>query len=142
MTEFIPKNEEYAAAVRNLYETARFHKTANIKLDEVRPGYVTARMDWAEGLTQQNGYIHAGVLVGLADVVGGLAAYSLMAQGENVLSVNFAVSMLRPARGGTVVAEGEVIRAGKRLYVCEARLYGDENREELLVTTTITLTSV
>jgi uncharacterized protein (TIGR00369 family) len=99
-------------------------------------------MDRIESLTQQNGFFQAGALIGLADMVGGAAAYSLMGEGENVLSVNFAVSLMRPADYDRIWAEGKVIKAGKRLYVAEARLYGDQTLERLLVAATITLMAV
>lgn len=50
---------------------------------------------------------------------GGYAAYSLMPAGSSVLAVEFKINLLEPAQGERFVGRGRVIRAGKRLTVCE-----------------------
>jgi hypothetical protein len=63
-------------------------------------------------LTQQNGYLHAGVVTTIADSACGYAAYSLMPAGSEVLSVEFKVNLLRPAKGDRFLAHAEVIKPG------------------------------
>jgi uncharacterized protein (TIGR00369 family) len=137
---FQPKNDNYLKAVRELFASIPIHEFLDIKLGDIQPGCVTAYLPKRPELLQQHGYIQAGALITLADVVAGAAAYSLMAEGENLLSVNFAVSLLRPARADKIRGEGRVIKAGRRLYFCEAVLFNESDDEsEKVLTATITL---
>ncbi len=141
-TEFRPAREDFAEVVRSHFHDVPYHEAAGITLESVTAGRMTAFMDRQPGLTQQNGFFHAASLIGLADTVAGGAAFSLMAEGENVLSASFAVSMLRPADCERLRAEGQVIKAGKRLYVCEARVFDSRDSARLLVLATVTLVAV
>ena len=107
ITEFEPKRADFEQAVRTMFDGVPYRRIAGIELDEVKPGYVLGYMDRTNGLTQQNGFFHAGALAGLADSVAGLAAFSLMAEGEDVLSVHLAVSLMRPSDHDRVWAEGK-----------------------------------
>ena len=69
-------------------------------------------------LTQQHGFLHAGVMTSVADSACGYAALSLMEPGVGVLSVEFKVNMLAPAVGERFVATGRVVRSGRTLTVC------------------------
>ncbi|MBN1212301.1 MAG: PaaI family thioesterase [candidate division Zixibacteria bacterium] len=137
---FQPQNNNYREAVRALFESIPIHNFLDITLDEIEPGFVSAYLPKRPELLQQHGYFQAGALVTLADAVAGAAAYSLMNESENLLSVNFAVSLLRPAKADKIRGEGRVIKAGKRLYFCEAVLFNEtgEKREKIL-TATVTL---
>jgi len=122
MTEFQPLRKDFAQTVRAMFDTIPIHQTMGIELDDLEPGFATGHMPLAEAFTQQNGYLQAGAILALADAVGGAAGYTLMAEGENILSVNFSISMLRPVAAEEICAEGRVIKAGKRLYFVEVIL--------------------
>ena len=94
-----------------------------VELISVTAGEVTAEMKLTPELTQQHGVAHAGTIATLADIVCGLAAYSLMAEGMSVVSVNINLSLMRPAAGVQLRAVGRVIKAGKNLFFTEAELY-------------------
>lgn len=81
-----------------------------------------------------------GVLIGLADNAVGAAAASLITEKQSLLSTNFAVALMRPGRGERIKAVGVVVKRGKRLLFCEARLYGDDG--ELLTQASVTLAVV
>jgi uncharacterized protein (TIGR00369 family) len=71
-------------------------------------------------LTQQHGYVHAGVIAAIADSAAGYAALSLMPGEGEVLTVEFKLNLLAPAEGELLIARGAVLRAGRTLAVCEA----------------------
>ena len=71
-------------------------------------------------LTQQHGYVHAGVVAAIADSAAGYAALSLAPAGSEVLTVEFKLNLLAPAKGELLIARGRVLRAGRTLTVCEA----------------------
>ena len=93
-------------------------------------------MPYRADLAQQDGYVHAGVVTTIADSACGYAAYSLMPAGSEVLSVEFKVNLLRPAKGVTFLAHAEVIKAGRTLTVAQADVFGiADNDERTLVAT-------
>jgi len=133
MASLSPKRADYIEAVRFLHQNSPISDHLGITLDRIEPGFVTAYLSRCPEHTQQNGYLHAGVLVTLADVVCGLAACSLMAEGENVLSVNINASLMRPAKADRIRAEGRVVKAGRRVYFTEAHLYAENGGGDTLV---------
>jgi len=104
------------------------------ELSRVEPGVVEISLPYRAELTQQNGYLHAGIVTTIADSACGYAAYSLMPAGSEVLSVEFKVNLLRPAKGDKFRARAEVIKPGKTLTVVKADVFGlSEAEEETLV---------
>jgi uncharacterized protein (TIGR00369 family) len=81
-------------------------------------------------LTQQHGYVHAGVIAAIADSAAGYAALSLM-DGDEVLTVEFKINLLAPAAGELLVARGRVLRAGRTLTVCESAVAAVRDGEEI-----------
>jgi uncharacterized protein (TIGR00369 family) len=124
---------DYAARVSASFGKQALMATLGARLDEVRPGAVSIRLPFREELTQQHGFMHAGAIAAVADSACGYAALSLMPAGADVLSIEFKINMLSPARGSAIVARGEVIRAGKRIMVCRADVYSLNGAEEKLV---------
>jgi uncharacterized protein (TIGR00369 family) len=83
----------------------------------LEPGLCEIELPYRLDLTQQHGYLHAGVTTSIADSAGGYAAHSLMPAGSSILSVEFKINLLEPARGERFVARGRVVRTGRRLSV-------------------------
>ncbi len=92
----------------------------------VESGHVRIEVPFRADLCQQNGFLHAGVLTSVADSACGYAALTLMPAGSDVLSVEFKVNLLAPARGERVVADGRVVRSGRTLTVCQAEVHAVE----------------
>lgn len=106
------------------------------ELNLVEPGLVEITLPYRKDLTQQHGYLHAGIVTTIADSAAGYAAYSLMPAGSEVLSVEFKVNLLRPAKGEAFLARAEVIKAGKTLTVVRADVFGiSETGSRALVAT-------
>jgi len=103
-------------------------RTLGATLERVAPGEVDLALAFREDLTQQHGFVHAGVIAAVVDSACGYAALSLMEPGAAVLSVEFKVQLLAPARGARFLALGRVVRAGRTLTVVagEVRDDGDE----------------
>jgi uncharacterized protein (TIGR00369 family) len=73
-------------------------------------------------LTQQHGFMHAGVVAAIADSAAGYAALSLQPAGSEVLTVEYKLNLMSSAEGDLLVARGRVLRAGRTLTVCEAEV--------------------
>ncbi|NOT30475.1 MAG: PaaI family thioesterase [Planctomycetes bacterium] len=119
MPAFVPQDPDFEARVRASFARQRFMATLGARLVRVEPGLCEIELAYQDGLTQQHGYLHAGAVTSIADSAGGYAAYSLMPADSSVLAVEFKINLLEPAKGQRFVGRGRVVRAGKRLSVCE-----------------------
>ena len=132
---FTAKNLEFAADVRKSFAAQSIMQTIGAQLSRVEPGIVEISLPYRTELTQQNGYLHAGIITTIADSAAGYAAFTLMPTGASVLSVEFKVNLLRPASGEMFLARAEVIKAGKTLTVVRADVFGISGAERTLVAT-------
>jgi len=96
--------------------------TMGVTVAGLWPGRVELDLPYRADLCQQNGFVHAGAITAVADSACGYAAASLMPADRDVLTVEFKVNLLSPARGDRFRATGEVIRAGRTLTVCSAEV--------------------
>ena len=110
-------------------------KLLNATLGRVEPGIVEISLPYSVDLTQQDGYIHAGIIATIADSACGYAAYTLMPAQSKVLSVEYKVNMLRPAAGEEFVAQAQVVKAGKTLTVVTCDVFARSNDSSKTVAT-------
>jgi len=110
-------------------------KTLGAEISVLDHGQVEIRVPYRPTLTQQNGFIHAGVLTSILDSACGYAAMSVGPEKHDVLSVEFKVNLLAPAKGERFVARAAVKRAGKNLTVCTADAFAIQNGQEKVVAT-------
>ena len=87
------------------------------RLLDVREGYCALALTPRPDVSQQHGYVHAGILATLVDSAGGYAGYSVFPEGSSVLTVEFKLNLLAPAQGDEIVAEGFVVKSGRTLTV-------------------------
>ena len=81
----------------------------------------------------------------IADNAGGYAALTLAPPDREVLTVEYKVNFLAPAWGDRLVARGEVVSAGRRLFVCRAEVEAvtaDERRTCATLLQTVSLSPV
>jgi uncharacterized protein (TIGR00369 family) len=123
MSEFVPPDSEYESRVRESFARQRVMRLFGASVERVAPGAVDVLLPYREDLTQQDGYVHAGVIAAVADSACGYAAYTLMPAGSNVLAVEFKVNLLRPAAGREFAAEARVVKAGRTLTVARCDVY-------------------
>ncbi len=103
------------------------------ELTRVEPGVIEITLPYRSDLTQQHGYVHAGIITTIADSACGYAAYTLMPPGSDVLAVEFKVNLMRPAKGETFVARAEVIKSGRTLTVVRADVHALTGEQRELV---------
>jgi len=123
-----PADPNYEARVRASFAKQQFMATLGANLASVQPGEVWIELPFRADLTQQHGFLHAGVVTSVIDSACGYAALTLMPPDREVLSVEFKVNLLAPAKGSVFQARGRVVRAGRTLSVCtgELRVVGSE----------------
>jgi uncharacterized protein (TIGR00369 family) len=120
MVQTTSQNPDFERLVRESFEEQQVMRTLGARLARVAPGEVDIELPYREALTQQHGFLHAGVVTAVLDSACGYAALSLMPPGVGVLSVEFKVNLLAPARGEVLVARAHVLRAGRTISVCQA----------------------
>jgi uncharacterized protein (TIGR00369 family) len=103
------------------------------ELTNVAPGRVVIRLRFREELTQQDGFFHAGATSAIADSAGGYAGLTLFPAGSSVLTVEFKINLLAPARGDHLEAIGSVVRSGRTLTVCQLEVFAVAGTERTLV---------
>lgn len=135
MSELIPSDSEYEGRVRESFARQRVMQLFGARLGRVAAGAVDILLPYREDLTQQDGYLHAGVITAVADSACGYAAYTLMPPGSGVLSVEFKVNLLRPAEGREFLAEARVVKAGRTLTVTRCDVHAHAGAETKLVAT-------
>ena len=126
------RNTNFAEEIKQSFAKQTIMGLIGAQLTRVEPGIIEIALPYRADLAQQHGYLHAGIVTTIADSACGYAAYSLMPPNSEVLSVEFKVNLLRPAKGEKFLAVAEVVKAGKTLTVVRADVFGvdhDEQRE-------------
>lgn len=140
MSRFTPKNPEFRAVATATFEAQQAMRTLGISIARLEPGEVDLAMGYSAEFSQQNGFVHAGVITAGLDNACGIAAFTLMPAGSDILTVEFKTNLLAPARGERFFFRAEVVKPGRTLTVCEARAFAlHEGAESLVATMTGTL---
>lgn len=127
--------EPFESKVRESFGRQALMTTLGAEIECIAPGRVEIRMPFSQTHTQQDGFLHAGVISSILDSACGYAAYSLAPEGCNVLTVEFKVSLLAPAMGKEFAARAQVKRCGKTLTVCAADAFAINGDQEKLIAT-------
>jgi uncharacterized protein (TIGR00369 family) len=125
------------ARVRENFGQQRVMRLIGAELTRVTPGEVWIELPFRPDLTQQHGYLHAGIIATVLDSACGYAAYTLMPPGSSVLSVEFKANLLAPAAGERLIARARVLRAGRTITVCQADGFMRSGDAEHLVATMV-----
>jgi uncharacterized protein (TIGR00369 family) len=126
--------------VRSDFKGQPFMDLLRAHLSHVGDGEVCIELASTPELTQQHGFVHAGVLSSLMDTACGFAALTVLPATKSVLTAEFKINLLRPARGRLVKVRGEVIKPGRTLVVCQASATLDDEppmRPAAVMTATI-----
>ena len=130
MAPFQPGDPAYESRVRASFARQSMMTVLGASLERVAPGEVDIRLPFRADLTQQHGFLHAGVTTTIADSACGYAALSLMPPGAAVLTVEFKVNLMAPAAGQLFVARGRVLKAGRTLTTCSGDVFAVDGGEE------------
>jgi uncharacterized protein (TIGR00369 family) len=135
MPRFELKNPDYRAVAIATFARQPAMRTLGISIARLEPGEVDLAMAYAAQFTQQNGFVHAGIITAGLDNACGIAAFTLMPPGADVLTVEFKTNLRAPANGERFVFRAHVVKPGRTLTVCEARAFAESAGTESLVAT-------
>jgi uncharacterized protein (TIGR00369 family) len=133
MSSFTAVEPEFESRVRASFNAQQIMPTIGARLVHVHPGEVRIELPFSAALTQQHGYLHAGVLGIIVDSACGYAAYTLMPAASEVLTVEYKINFLSPAKGQKFVAVGRVVKPGRTLTVCAGEVWAHADGEPKLI---------
>jgi uncharacterized protein (TIGR00369 family) len=140
-----PADPLFAERTRDSFARQPAMATLGATLHSVAPGTVVIAMPHQAALTQQHGFLHAGMLATALDSACGYAAYTLMPADAAVLTIEFKINLLAPARGPLFRFEGQVIKPGRTITVVDGRAFqhaADGGETKLVATMTATIMTV
>ena len=129
---FTPRNPAFEAVVRESYARQNFMLYLGAELAEIAPGRCELQLKGRPELTQQNGFMHGGVIAALADVAGGYAAFTLFEAGADILTVEIKINYVTLAAGKALIARGEVIKSGRTLTIVRSEVFAVKDGVETL----------
>ncbi|WP_137917323.1 PaaI family thioesterase [Hydrogenophaga sp. 2FB] len=140
---FEPRNPGFAERTRESFARQAAMRTLGASLAVVEAGRVEITLPWAEPLTQQHDFLHAGMVATALDSACGYAGFTLMSLEAAVLTIEFKINLLAPAQGERFRMVGTVVKPGRTVTVCEGHAYAiDGGREKLIATMGCTLMAV
>lgn len=137
MDEFTVRNELYEAYVREHYASVRFMDTIGATITALRPGFCELSAPFRKDLGQQHGFFHGGIVATLADTANGHAGLTLVEQGQGLITVEYKINLISPAAGELLIARGEVLKPGRRVYISRSDVFARQNGAEKLCATSL-----
>jgi uncharacterized protein (TIGR00369 family) len=135
MPRFEPKNPNYRTAATATFDRQVAMQTLGVSIARLEPGEVDLAMPYSPAWTQQNGFVHAGVITAGLDTACGIAAFTLMPADCDILTVEFKTNLLAPARGVRFIFRARVVKPGRTLTVCDAQAFAEHGGAEGLIAT-------
>ena len=114
--------QEVYRRIKASFDRQQFLSLIGAELERAERGSVVISCKRREDLTQQQGLLHGGVVTTIADVTCGYTALTVIPDGQEVLTVEFKINLLRPVVAEQIVATGSVVKAGKTLIITEAEV--------------------
>src|SRR3954468_23289606 len=130
---FIPAFAGYEARVRQSFARQGAMRLMGAEIIDVAPGYCAIALQPRPELSQQHGYVHAGIVSAIVDTAGGYAGFTLFPENASVLTAEFKLNLLAPAGGDRLVAEGFVVKPGRTLAITRGEVHAEKDGARTLV---------
>jgi len=131
--DFAPADPRFEDRVRASFARQGAMHTIGASIGVLSPGYCAIELTPRPALSQQHGYVHAGIVAAIVDSAGGYAGFTLFPADSSVLTVEFKLNLLAPARGEQLVAEGFVVKSGRTLTITRGEVHAIERGRRTLV---------
>jgi len=116
--QFKVLDPNYERRVRDSFARQAAMTLIGATMTHVEPGRCEIELPVREELTQQHRFVHGGVVGMIADSAGGYAAFTLMPADASVLTVEFKINMLAPAKGERLLALAPCSNPAARCRSC------------------------
>jgi len=137
LEQFKPKDQNYRSKVKESFNRQGIMRTINASISKIEPGKVEIELKYSPEITQQHGFVHAGIVSTVLDSACGHAAMSLVPEDAGVLTIEFKVNLLAPAAGDLFKAIGVVKKNGRTIVVTEGELIAYDGEDEKVVATIV-----
>jgi uncharacterized protein (TIGR00369 family) len=131
--DFEPADPHFAERVRASFARQGAMRTIGASIGALGAGYCAIELTPRPDLSQQHGYVHAGIVSAIVDTAGGYAGFTLFPVDSSVLTVEFKLNLLAPAQGEQLVAEGFVVRSGRSLTITRGEVHAIDRGRRTLV---------
>lgn len=135
MREIEIQEQDFENRVRRSFERQTVMRLIGASLKSVNQGAVEIVLPFREDLAQQHGFNSRGIITTIADSACGYAAFTLMPENSEVLTVEFKTNLLRPAQGNEFIASAKVIKPGKTLMITRADVFADFPDDSKMIAT-------
>jgi uncharacterized protein (TIGR00369 family) len=132
-------DEGLVLALEAANRASPFHRITGFTIEHASPGEVRLLFEAKPELLNHAGALHAGVQCAALDTVAGYAAATMAGP---VVTLQLTTSFLSSAKGETFVAEGKVVKAGKKQLFVEARLCSLASEGKLVATASAVLAGI
>lgn len=130
MTHF--SDPHFAENVRASFDRQSAMHLIQASMPVVERGSTEIHVPHWQGIEQQHGFVHGGVVGMIADSSAGYAAMTMAPANASVLTVEYKINMLAPADGEKLIARGQVVRPGRTLIVTKAEVFAVKDGKETL----------
>ncbi|MGU9961659.1 MAG: PaaI family thioesterase [Candidatus Puniceispirillales bacterium WSBS_2018_MAG_OTU23] len=130
---FEPRNPDYSSKINASFAKQSVMATFGMTLLKLTPGQVEIAMTKAKNMTQQQGFVHGGVLTTGLDSACGYAALTLAPENCEVLTVELKTSFFAPARQDKIIFIGTVLKPGRRAIFTEGEAFGINGDSRVLL---------
>ena len=131
-TTFTPAFAGYAERARSSFTRQGAMALIGAQIVDVRPGYCAIAIKPRPEISQQHGYVHAGIVSAIVDSAGGYAGFTLFPADASVLTVEYKLNLIAPASGERLVAEAEVVKPGRTLAITRGEVYAEADGRRTL----------
>lgn len=114
---------DFVERVHASFERQHAMQLIQARLALVEQGVTEIHLPHWQGIEQQHGFIHGGVVGMIADSAAGYAAMTMIPASASVLTVEFKMNLLAPADGEQLIARGQIVRAGRTLIVTKVEVF-------------------
>lgn len=125
--------DEVEARIRGSFARQSMMATLGCMLLRISPGEVDIALPVAGHILQQHGFVHGGAVSCLADSAAGFASLTGMPATAGVLTVEFKINLVAPAKGDRLVARGRVLRPGRTLTLAQAEVFAEDGSAARMV---------
>jgi uncharacterized protein (TIGR00369 family) len=123
---------KFADRVRESFDRQNVMHLIRATLPVIEHGRTEIHLPHWEGIEQQHGFVHGGIVGTIADSAAGYAAMTLVPASASVLTVEYKLNFVAPADGERLIARGQVVRPGRTLIVTRAEVLSVNDGKETL----------
>jgi len=120
-----------------------FPAAIGFEVERAEYGIFESRLKICSNHSQQDGFVHAGVIATMADHTAGYAAYTTVSEAFRILTIEFKINFFKPAVGKYIICRSKVVNNGKKIKVSESELFSlNEDQEKLIAKAMVTLIAI